>query len=144
MKVAADCSDIVPDYNNVIARWVCSGLGEKTDWLHDYRTYGVMRNSEIIAGLIFHNLNYGQDVWWTIYSVNPRWCTRRILKSFMWEAFEHLHCRRINLLVNTDNEKCLRFVRRLGFKIEGRLRAFREDGRDCYILGLLKSESKYL
>jgi len=31
----------------------------------------------------------------------------------------------------------------LGFKIEGLLRRFREDGSDCYFLGLLKEERKF-
>ena len=144
MKMVTDCSKIVPDYNNIITQWVCNGLGENTSWLQNYKTYGVMRNSKIIAGLIFHNLNYGHDVWWTIYSTNRHWCTRRIIKQFFSEAFDTLQCRRINLLVDTDNQACLKFVTRLGFKIEGCLRQYRENEKDCYILGLLKTENKYL
>jgi len=144
MSKATDCSEIVHDYNNIITRWVCAGLKENTDWLQNYKTYGVMRHGKIIAGLIFHNLNYGQDVWWTIYSTDSHWCNRRIIKQFMNEAFEHLKCHRINLLINIDNKSCINFVTRLGFQIEGCLRKFRENGQDCYILGLLKSENKYL
>lgn len=143
MKPEADCSEIVPDRDNLIARWVCRGLCTGTDWLQNYRVFGIMRNSKIIAGLIFHNLRYGQDVWWTIYAEDARWCNRRIVRAFMREAFEVCRCRRINLLVDTDNEKCLKLVTRLGFKVEGRLRQFREDGKDCLVLGLLKSENKF-
>lgn len=143
MRQAADCSEIVPDRDNLIARWVCNGLHTDTVWLQNYRVYGVMRNAKIIAGLIFHNLRYGQDVWWTIYAEDARWCNRRIVSAFMREAFEVCGCRRINLLVDADNEKCLKFVLRLGFKIEGKLRQFREDGKDCLVLGLLKSENKF-
>jgi len=143
MNKEMEYSDIVPDYDNIITKWICSMLGENTNWIQNYQTFGIIRNSKIIAGLIFHNLNYGQDVWWTIYSNDKHWCTRKIIKRFMYEAFEVLQCRRINLLVNTDNQQCLKFVTRLGFKIEGCLRQYREDGKDCYILGLLKSENKF-
>ena len=144
MSKEKDCSKIVLDNNNTITHWICKGLGENVDWLQNYKTYGIIRNSKIIAGLIFHNLNYKQDVWWTIYSEDSHWCTKKIIKYFMYEAFEVLKCRRINLLVNTNNHKCIKFVTRLGFKIEGSLRQYREDGSDCYILGLLKSENKYV
>lgn len=144
MKTEADCSRIVPDQNNIIARWVCQGLKEDESWLKDYRTFGVMRQGKIIAGVIFHHACIGENVWWTIYSIDKHWCTRRIIKEFMREAFEFLKCRRINLLVDEDNQDCLKFVTRLGFRIEGLLRQFRESGKNCYILGLLKSENKYL
>jgi len=145
MKTVADCSNIIiPDNNDTIARWVCKGLGENTNWLYNYQTFGVMRKGKIVAGLIFHDIRVGQDVWWTIYSIDPRWCCRRIIKDFMYLAFQILKCRRINLLVNPDNKSALNFVTRLGFKIEGYLRQFRDNGSDCCILGLLKSENKYL
>lgn len=143
MKTVADLSRIVPDKNNLITKWVCHHLGYGTDWLEKYQTFGVIRQGKIIAGLIYHDVHIGNDVSWTIYATDKHWCTKRILKFFMREAFEYLQCRRINILVNTDNEKCLKFVTGLGFKKEGQLRQFREDGQDCYILGLLKSENKY-
>ena len=144
MNMVADYSEIVPDNYNIICEWICRELKLGTDWLTNYRTFGIMRNNKIIAGLIFHNARFGQDVWWTIYSTDKHWCNRRILKEFMHEAFINLKCRRINLLVDTDNESCLEFVKRLGFKIEGLLRQYRDNGKNCYILGLLKSETKYL
>lgn len=144
MKTAADCCRIVADRNNVITHWVCRGLKTDSAWVKNYRTLGVMKGDRLLAGLIFHDVRYGQDVWWTIYSIDKHWCSKRIIKAFMREAFEVMKCRRINLLVNPENTACLNFVTRLGFKIEGRLRAFREDGKDCCLLGLLKSENKYL
>ena len=115
MNTVADYSEIVPDNHNIICDWVCRKLKLGTDWLTSYRTFGIMRNGKIIAGLIFHNARFEQDVWWTIYSTDKHWCNRRILKEFMREAFINLKCRRINLLVDIDNEECLRFVKRLGF-----------------------------
>lgn len=144
MKTETDYSKIIPDYQNIITKWVCDGLNIDYQWIKNYQTFGVVYQDKIIAGLIFHDVNYGHDVWWTIYSTNKHWCNRRVLKQFFREAFNVLHCQRINLLIDADNDAALKFVTRLGFKIEGRLRKYRNNGRDCYILGLLQSENKYL
>ncbi len=143
MKTEAEFSKVVSDHNNIITEWVCHQLGYGTEWLQNYITYGVLRKKKIIAGLIFHDIHPGDDLSWTIYSSDKHWCTRKIIKFFMQEAFEYFQCRRINILVNTDNKKCLKLVTGLGFRNEGLLRRFRENGQDCYILGLLKSENKY-
>ena len=143
MKVVAEFSKIITDKDNIITKWVCERLGYGTCWLQNYITFGIVRNEKIIAGLIFHDIHLGDDVSWTIYSTDKHWCTKKIIKFFMKMAFEYYQCRRINILVNTDNDKCLKLVTGLGFKTEGLLRQFRENGQDCYILGLLKSENKY-
>lgn len=139
-----DYCKIIPDTNDIIAQWVCEGLKTDTGWLQNYITFGVLYKTKIVAGLIFHDIHYGQDVTWTIYSRDRHWCTRRVIKTFMQIAFEDFKCRRINLLVNPDNKICLDFVTRLGFVKEGYLRRFRENGEDCYILSLLKTENKYI
>ncbi len=134
---------ILPDKNGKVTQWICDGLNETTDWLGDYFTLGFWINDEIVGGLIFHDYRLHTDVWWTIYAPDKRWCTRRVLRRMFSLAFDVLRCRRINLLVSTDNNACLRFVRKLGFQTEGLLRQFREDGRDCYFMGLLKQERKF-
>lgn len=59
-------------------------------------------------------------------------------------AFKAMGCRRISLLVDKSNAASLNFVKKLGFQQEGILRSFRENGEDCYILGMLKDECKWL
>lgn len=142
MKTAAEFCSLIADSGNLIAEWVCRNLHLDTDWLGNNITYGIVKNKRLIGGLIFHDIHVGHDVWWTIYTNDKHWCSRRLLRIFLQEAFERLRCRRINLLVNPDNAECLKLVTRMGFKIEGRLRSFRDDGGDCYILGLLPEESK--
>lgn len=136
-------NQVVPDTNNIITAWVCHQLGDDKSWLRQYMTFGVLQGDKIIAGLIFHDIHPTQDMTWTIYSNDKTWCKRHIIKEFMRLAFEVFQCRRINILVDTDNQQCLKFVTRLGFKQEGLLRAYRTNGKDCYLLGLLKKENKY-
>lgn len=142
-RVKVYTNEIVPDTNNIITNWVCRKLGYDTEWPQQYMTFGVLQGEKIIAGLIFHDIHPTQDMTWTIYSNHKTWCKRHIIKEFMRLAFDVFQCRRINILVDTDNQQCLRFVTGLGFQQEGLLRSYRENGKDCYLLGLLKTENKF-
>ena len=132
--------NIFPDMSGDIARWVCRGLNTDVNWLHDNIAFGFAVDERMVGGLIFHDYRPHQDVWWTVYACEKNWCNRRMLKEMFEIAFKRLDCKRINILVSTKNSHCLHFVERLGFKQEGVLRQFAENGDDCYILGMLRNE----
>lgn len=77
------------------------------------------------------------------YTTDKRWCTRRVLKKIFGLAFNFLQVERISILVSTTNLPCIRLVERLGFKQEGLLRKYRDDGSSCFFYGILKSENKW-
>lgn len=135
---------IIPDITGAISHWVCKGLGYDTKWLGNNITFGFFINDELKGGLIFHDYRPDHDIWWTVYTTDKRWCNRRMLKQMFDFAFGKLNCRRINLLVSKSNLESLRFVQKLGFQKEGLLRAYRENGEDCYFLGMLKNECKWI
>lgn len=135
---------IMPDCNGVIAKWVCDGLGEDTEWIGDNYTFGICRQGKMVAGIILNNYRQDLDVWLTIYSVDPRWCVKSVLKYTFLVCFKTLDCKRVNVLVSKDNIKSLSLCERLGFVKEGLLRQYREDGKDCYFMGMLKKECKWL
>ena len=128
------------DRSGKIAAWVCRSLQMSVDEIVPVLTLGFYDGGRLIGGLVYHNYRPGCDIWWTIYTADRRWCNRRILRLIFALAFAALGCRRINLLVSRGNIRCLNFVEKLGFKREGLLRAYRPDGGDCFILGMLKSE----
>ncbi|MBP5215817.1 MAG: GNAT family N-acetyltransferase [Alphaproteobacteria bacterium] len=132
--------EILPDISGDISRWVCRGLNENSEWLGENITFGFAYNNRMVGGLIFHDYTPHRDVWWTIYSCDKHWCNRITLRRMFAVAFEYLDCRRINLLVSESNSHCLDFVQRLGFKKEGLLRHYRENGENCHILGMLREE----
>ena len=105
--------EILPDKNNIIAKWVCKGLGEGTDWLDQYITYGFAQGGKMLGGLIFHSYRPNTEVWWTVYTVDKRWCNRRMLKVMFDIAFNKLKCRRISLLVSKSNVAGINFVKKL-------------------------------
>ena len=141
-KPAASCNMIL-DCNGQITSLVCQGLGFDEQWLGNHYTIGFVVSGKIIGGLIYHDIRAGQDLWWTIYTSDKRWCNRRILTAVFSLAFDYFKAKRINLLVNTDNIACINLVEKLGFVREGKLRHFRDDGADCYFYGMLTTENKW-
>lgn len=135
---------IYPDVSGDIACWVCQGLGYNPAELRADITFGFALENRMIGGLIFHDFRPEHDVWWTLYTTDKRWCNRRMLREMFNLAFGKMKCRRINILVSKSNQNSLKFVEKLGFCREGLLRAYREDGEDCYILGMLKNECKWI
>ena len=135
---------IYNDINNMIAEWVCKGLGFNIKALGENLTFGFAYDNRMVGGLIFHNLRPHGEVWWTIYTTEKYWCNRGMLKKMFAMAFIKMNCRRISILVRTDNQPALKLVQRLGFKQEGCLRKFSDTGEDCYILGMLREECPWI
>ena len=134
---------IIKDEGELITDWICEGLKENTSWLGEHLTFGIIRQNKLIGGIIFHDYRPNQDIWLTIFTKNKKWCSKAVLKFIFGVAFADLQCRRINLLVSKSNAKCLNFVLKTGFRLEGCLRSFRENGEDCYVLGMLKNECNF-
>ncbi len=126
-----------------IVKWVCDGLHESTNWVGEHVALGIYNENQLIAGIVYNDIRPNQDCWLTAYTCDKRWCSRRILQIIFGFAFDRLQCRRVNALVDTDNEKSIRLLSGLGFRQEGLLRQFRENGKDCFIYGLLKTECKW-
>ena len=143
MKLPPEYCRCVFDADKSITQWICQGLKSDTSWLEDYLTIGIVCGSKLIGGVIYHNIKRGHSIWWTIYTIDKRWCTRRVLKALFEIAFKVLQAKKINLLVSTNNVTCVKLVEKLGFTREGMLRAYREDGSDCYFYGMLKTENKW-
>lgn len=144
MSLETEFYKIMPDFGGIIKKWICDGLGENTDWVGDNYTFGISYKGKMVAGLIFNNYRANLDLWMTIYSTSPKWCSKSVLKYIFTTCFVTLNCKRANVFVSKDNHKSLSLCERLGFKKEGLLRQYRENGDDCYILGMLKQECRWL
>lgn len=141
-KELAFCK-VVSDRNDIITKWICNGLNIKTDWLGKHFTIGFFYKSKLIGGLIYHDIRPYQDVWWTLYTNDKHWCTRRILHFMFSVAFDYFDCRRISIRTTGKNKKCIKLANQLGFKTEGILRRYANDGDDVIIMGILKEQSHF-
>lgn len=135
---------IIADKNDEITKWICQNLKSGTDWLGPHFTIGFVRNGRLIGGLIYHDYRPGCDVWWTIYTADKKWCSKKVLKFMFALAFEHFGCRRVSMITDVDNYPCLKLAQKLGFKAEGLLRQYRENGKDAVLMGILKHECQFL
>ena len=144
MKQQTESCRIVYDSNGTITDWICQHLAIGKNWLDTpFYTIGFVVGNKIIGGLIYHNIRYHHDLWLTIYTTDKRWCTRRVLKIIFELAFNFWQAKRISILVSINNPKCIILIQKLGFKREGLLRGYQDDGTDCYFYGMLQSENKW-
>ena len=143
MSVVTESCKMAWEKQGEITKWVCQHLNFKNWDIGPHYTLGFFVGNKLIGGLIYHEIRPNRDLWWTIYTTDKRWCTKAVLKYIFEAAFNYWNVERISLLVNTDNYSCIKLVEGLGFKREGLIRRFRDDGSDCYFYGLLKSENKW-
>jgi len=73
-----------------------------------------------------------------------RWLNREMLFWMFHVPFEQWGLGRITGFVAEDNVAALRFDLRLGFVIEGRIREATPDGLDGILIGMKRSECRFL
>ena len=104
---------------------------------------GWERDGRIVAAVVFDQF-YWPSICGHIASDGSRaWASREFLHAMFDYPFRQLKCVRITAPVAEDNSDAIRFLVRLGFKEEGRLRRALPDGRDRLIYGILKEECKW-
>ena len=140
MSLEAEYCEILPDLDGSVTKWVCDGLDENTDWVGAHVTVGIYLHGKIIGGIILNDIRPGRDVWLTIYTENKRWCCRGVLRCVFDLVFKVMNCSRCSIFVSKDNEASKNLVEKLGWKREGLLRQYRDNGDDCFVYGMLKDE----
>lgn len=133
--------DIILDQSPLLSQWVMQNLQIPFCEMTPLFSIGFLYQNKLVGAVTFSDYRQNHDVWWTIYTCDKHWCSRRKLSVLFETAFLTLNCERINLIVSADNEASLHLVRKLGFIQEGFLRRFRlNDKKDCYLFSMLKTE----
>ena len=139
MSVRVLCND-----TGAVLNWVAHGLN---DDVRDYipsLALGVWQDDMLIGGILINDITPQRNCWLTIYTESPRWATRNILKYVFTVVYVTIGAKRCSVFVSKSNNKSHDFCQRLGFKDEGLLREYRENGDDCYVMGMLKQECKWI
>ncbi|MDD4520331.1 MAG: GNAT family protein [Alphaproteobacteria bacterium] len=132
---------LIEDNKGLIARFVSEGLKEPScDWIGSNYTVGIVRGRKLLGGVIFNDYRPKKEVWLTLYTTSPLWATKKDLRDIFKIAFEGLKVKRLSLLISAENPKSLSLAKRLGFKKEGVLRQFLEDGQDALVFSMLEEE----
>lgn len=131
-----------------IAAWVSQELEKIGEGHFDfapnsYRAIGVARRDKIISGTVYSNYRHG-NIEITMASTDPRWASKENFRALLAYPFIQLGCRRVTCLVKATNQPVRAFLCRLGFHEEGICRQVFDDGSDAAVLGMLRSECRWI
>jgi len=102
-----------------------------------YTLMGIERDGEIVAGVVFNGFTRnGVDV-----TVAGTGWTKGFIRAVGQYVFRGLGCLRMSVL--TEQPGVVRFAERLGGRVEGLLRNEFGEGRDGYLVGILREEWKF-
>ena len=125
-----------------VAHWVLQKVGDLVP-NEILGAVGSMRNGRIVGGVIYHE-HRPERMISMIAAGEPGWLTRGKLRKLFTYPFDELGVRRLNAVVDAANERAIEFNTKLGFKVEGRIRAAMDNGNDAVVLGMLKPECRWL
>ena len=128
------------DPTGKVLKYVADGL---KDNINDYipsLTIGIYFKKELIGGVLINDIRPQRDCWLTIYTSSPKWATKGVMRYVFNVVFRLIGCQRCSVFVSQSNKKSLDMCLRLGFKKEGMLRKYRDNGENCYVFGMLKQE----
>lgn len=81
---------------------------------------GVADGNRPIAGVVYHMWQPRfRTVQMSVAADSPRWAQRGIIRALLSYPFEQLEARKAWIVVSSGNERCLRFVKGIGFRQEG-------------------------
>jgi len=100
------------------------------------------RDGRLIAGVVFNTFTR-TNIDMHIAGVGA-WCDPEFFGECFRYPFEQLQVQRVTSRTPADNPAALRFVKAIGFVQEGRVRQALDGGVDLIILGMLKSECRWL
>ncbi len=129
--------------------WVASrirSMGEPPQ--KDYEAIGVVgKGGELIGGVIYtewREVAPGQHDIRMHCAGEPGWLTKATLRTFFSYPFVSLKCIRVTGTVAKANKRSRDLNKRLGFKEEGCIRDGMGRGRDMIIMGMLRSECRWI
>lgn len=131
------------DSTNKVLEFVADGLGDKVADYIPSLPIGIYQGGELIGGVLINDIRPQRDCWLTIYTTTPYWAKRQVMRYVFGVVFDLIGAQRCSVLVSVSNTKSYKMCQQLGFKQEGILRQYRDNGEDCYIMGMLKSECKW-
>ena len=126
--------------DEAVAEWASARLG--TSIVRPYVAIGVWDGSKLRAAMVFNDFT-GANIEITVAS-DPAGSTRAAVRQAFAYPFRQAGCRRLTMRTRADHAVMLDIAGRLGFRREGVLREFYDDGCDAVVFGLLRSECRWI
>jgi RimJ/RimL family protein N-acetyltransferase len=121
--------------NEAVARFVSERCGIAL--CPPYTTLGIERDGRIVAGVIFHCFE-GPSVHITV--AGEGWTPGFIRKVGAY-VFEQLGC--LRMTITTEQDSVAKLACKAGGQVEGCLRDQFGEGRDGWVVGILRDEWRY-
>ena len=103
---------------------------------------GIQIDGKIIGSVIYSRYR-PPDIEIGIYTIDKRWCNKRVLSAIFDYPFNQLQCKRVTAQTDPANPAVCNFLKRIGFIEEGRLRQALPHG-DALVLGMLRHECRWV
>lgn len=131
--------------DRIIAKFVAMRQGKSPAWAwHEpYNALGYVRDGYLIAGVLYTN-GEERNVNMHVGAINGKsWLVRSFLFAAFDYPFNQLDKRRVTALIARSNHTTRRFVKALGFALEGKLADY-YDQDDMLVFGLKKADCRWL
>jgi RimJ/RimL family protein N-acetyltransferase len=145
LHLEAGCDRLIYDQDQIsLLLW----MQRHADWDvkpngDSWHVLGCVADGQIAAVVLYDGWD-GNSVWCSITSSSPRWATRGNLRALFEYPFVQIGANRMGTLVSVLNADATDMNKRLGFRLEGLLKAGHPNGDDAVIFGMLQGECKWL
>jgi RimJ/RimL family protein N-acetyltransferase len=130
--------DVVTNRSDWVAAWANETF--QTTFVPPYHAFGILKDDKLIGAAVFNGYE-GKNI--ELSCVGRGAFNRTVCHLIAKTAFEVNDCERITVKTRADNEYVVRVAQKFGWKIEGLLRHYYGE-TDCIIMGMLKSECRFL
>ena len=136
--------EIVYKTDVAAARQIAQKLNlEEKEFIRGF-VFEILRNEKCVGMVAYSDYRENDSAWISICTWDKKWCTAKVLRQIFGVAFDALKCRRINALICEDNKASVSLALRCGFVKEGKMRAYYSDGKDAFVLGMLREDCKFV
>jgi len=133
--------ELVFDQKEAIGAWVAQQVGQTCEWGSFY-SLGIVRDGEIIAGVVFNNFNGANATCHIAISKFSRVMPAMIEHSCKY-AFEFCGLKRLTGMVPSNEPKILAFDKHLGFEEEFVMKDG-APGADMHVLVMWPDKCRWL
>lgn len=124
-----------------MAKWCEERIEHFSGWGSDPKAIGYEVGGALKGGVVYTNYSKS-NVFASIVMDAP--ITKRFLYAIFYNPFMQWKVRHISCAIEQSNAASLRLCSRMGFIQEGRIRQAAVNGEDVILMGLLKSECRFI
>lgn len=107
-----------------------------------YVSLGIAEDDDLIAGCVYRNY-YKHDIE-MCFAGKRGWASKSAMRIFFEYPFMQLGVVRVTAVSAKSNKKARKFIEKVGFKQEGKIRRGMDGVDDAFVYGMLYRECKWL